>query len=421
MDSVILNADHLSHHRTKLNPPTGLVIVVLFLVAALPYYIHAHPVLVRKSSSTPDEAEEPWRSEPEGRGTIGILLPCLITLGLCVWTAVHLNVDEKPRKHRLLGFKLLWLLMGVFAPEIVLWRSIDQFLETRALLKAMHTARPDLFTSGSLFPNDISNHSWWPRWLSELFPNYHQIDNTWAHFVVMGGYTVIPDSLKDRRIGNTEKSFRPVTLTPAGILLLFKCGLFKPGSEDIKSIDDKNKADLFAKVLVCVQALWMVLQCTARVSSELPVTLLEGHTIAHVICALCMYVFWWNKPSDVRYPIQLDLPDELKQDIYYSAPRLDLRIEILPVAEGDPDEKSTPADGTHPAASVSTDQGPASVGNSDTHQETGEPTASASKPVMEESAHRAASDRPPLPEGLRYEKTEIYQGPKPRSEIPGSD
>lgn len=169
----------------------------------------------------------------------------------------------------------------------------------------------------------------------------------------------------------------------------------------------------------------MVLQCTARVSSELPVTLLEGHTIAHVICVLCMYVFWWDKPSDVRYPILLDLPEQLKRDIYYSAPRFDLRIEIrnLPeVTEGDPNEESTAADGTHSAASGSTDQRSASAGNSDIRQETGEPTASASNPVTAEGTHRAVSDRQPLPEDLRYEKTEIHQGSEPSpDEDPGSD
>ena len=106
---------------------------------------------------------------------------------------------------------------------------------------------------------------------------------TWAHFVVMGGYAVMPDVLRDHP--NKEK-LRPVTLTPAGILLLFKCGLIDPRRMDTKSVDDKNKADSLAKVLVCAQALWMVLKCTARVSNQLPVTLLEGHTIVHFICAL---------------------------------------------------------------------------------------------------------------------------------------
>ena len=201
--------------------------------------------------------------------------------------------------------------------------------------------------------------------------------------------------------------------------------MVNPGRQDIKSIDDKNKAGSFAKVLVCTQALWMVLQCTARVSSELPVTLLEGHTLEHVICALCMYVWWWDKPSDVRYPILLDLPEQLKRDIYYSTHCFDLRIEIryLPEAtEGDPNEKSTAADGTCPAASGSTDQRSASAGNSDIRQETGGPTTSPSNPVIAESTHRAVSDRQPLPGGLRYKKTEINQGSElSPDEDPSSD
>ena len=35
-----------------------------------------------------------WRPEPDVRGTFSILSSCLITLGLCAWSALHLNVPE---------------------------------------------------------------------------------------------------------------------------------------------------------------------------------------------------------------------------------------------------------------------------------------------------------------------------------------
>lgn len=33
-----------------------------------------------------------WRPEPKYRGTYSILSSCLITMALCVWSAVHLNL-----------------------------------------------------------------------------------------------------------------------------------------------------------------------------------------------------------------------------------------------------------------------------------------------------------------------------------------
>lgn len=35
-----------------------------------------------------------WHLELARRGTFGLLSSCLITTGLCVWTAVHLNIPE---------------------------------------------------------------------------------------------------------------------------------------------------------------------------------------------------------------------------------------------------------------------------------------------------------------------------------------
>lgn len=63
-----------------------------------------------------------WHPEPTFRGTYGILSSCLITMTLCIWTAVHLNLPE----HNAKGFikpqtwrKMLWLVTSLFAPELV--------------------------------------------------------------------------------------------------------------------------------------------------------------------------------------------------------------------------------------------------------------------------------------------------------------
>jgi len=85
-----------------------------------------------------------WEPEPTRRDTYGILMSCTITLGLCVWTAVHLNVpsrDERPwykiannSQWKWLSSvwpwnqwswpgqtlrKTAWTIFGILAPEIV--------------------------------------------------------------------------------------------------------------------------------------------------------------------------------------------------------------------------------------------------------------------------------------------------------------
>lgn len=69
-----------------------------------------------------------------------------------------------------------------------------------------------------------------------------------------------------------------------------------------EAIRDKSKADAFAKVLVMTQASWLILQCIMRAAHKLPVTALELNTLAHAICALLIYMIWWDKPLDINEP-----------------------------------------------------------------------------------------------------------------------
>lgn len=54
----------------------------------------------------------------------------------------------------------------------------------------------------------------------------------------------------------------------------------------------QSKSDTLRKVLVLFQVSWMALQCIIRKIYGLPLSLLELHTMVHVVCALVMYIFW---------------------------------------------------------------------------------------------------------------------------------
>lgn len=60
-----------------------------------------------------------WESEPTRRGTFTILSTCLITLSLCAITAVHLNIPERGKAKSQTLRKLGWMVLAVFAPELV--------------------------------------------------------------------------------------------------------------------------------------------------------------------------------------------------------------------------------------------------------------------------------------------------------------
>ncbi|KAK1782982.1 hypothetical protein QBC45DRAFT_317855 [Copromyces sp. CBS 386.78] len=61
-----------------------------------------------------------WVAEPDSRGTFSILSTCVVTLVLCVWTAIHLNVPgHREGAMRLYMRKCGWMLLGLLIPELV--------------------------------------------------------------------------------------------------------------------------------------------------------------------------------------------------------------------------------------------------------------------------------------------------------------
>ena len=85
------------------------------------------------------EISPPWVSSSETRGTSDILWSCLITLTACVYNALHLNIP--PANEGNLGFywrKSKWVAIALFAPEIVLYCALTQFLEARKLVKELN-------------------------------------------------------------------------------------------------------------------------------------------------------------------------------------------------------------------------------------------------------------------------------------------
>ena len=60
-----------------------------------------------------------WQPEPLTRGTFSILSSCLVTLGLCAWSTLHLNIPERGKANTQFWRKTRWLLGTILAPEVV--------------------------------------------------------------------------------------------------------------------------------------------------------------------------------------------------------------------------------------------------------------------------------------------------------------
>lgn len=92
-----------------------------------------------------------------------------------------------------------------------------------------------------------------------------------------------------------------MTLTPNGLVLLAELVLLpRFTKQDVKI---RSKADAFAKLISCTQALWFSVQGIRRFCTGLPLTLLEIHIMTHIVCTLTMCRIWFWKACGVTSPI----------------------------------------------------------------------------------------------------------------------
>ena len=221
-------------------------------------------------SSTPASTPEyvGFVGDPNGRGTASLVISCLLTLLLCVWSALHLNIPR--REESLLSHywvNVRWIVTGVYAPELVVFVAWRQWSSAKILGGLV----------SQLDENDITTQA---QRLASKWTLTH------GFFASTGGFAFeIPYEADDKQgycpfLPKYISSPTRVTITARGMALLVRCGHLPEVSE--ADIADKSKANDIAKALVIIQASWMLVQVIARLIVRLPVTLLEVNTIAHV-------------------------------------------------------------------------------------------------------------------------------------------
>ena len=91
-----------------------------------------------------------WKAPPNFRTTVDLVSSCVLTLVVCVWTAIHLNIQPYNERRRRGGFapylwrRMWWMLMGLLAPELVLYTAWSQYIQARQvtlMLKEIDEAR----------------------------------------------------------------------------------------------------------------------------------------------------------------------------------------------------------------------------------------------------------------------------------------
>ncbi|RFN45570.1 hypothetical protein FIE12Z_10175 [Fusarium flagelliforme] len=244
-----------------------------------------------------------WVNNPGVRGTLGILQSCILTLVACIYTALHLDVPRKTTWQYLLWEKAKWVFITLFAPELALFVAASQLRYAWDLRSALQKIQKE---------KQASN---WKRDAD------FEINLKYAFCIVMGavrfdvhGILSLSDLNESDRdyFKNTGLRRRSVRPGPAAIIQLAKRGYWIQIPK--QDINDKSKADTIQKTLVVIQVLWMVTQCIARRIYDLPLSLLEIHTIVHVACAVFLYACWFEKPLSIQEAMIIQTED-FKGDI----------------------------------------------------------------------------------------------------------
>jgi hypothetical protein len=297
-----------------------------------------------------------WHPEPQFRGTFSILSSCLITMSLCIWTSLHLNVPEHRKEHLQKYRKLGWMVLGLLAPELVVWNAWEQRKQVKRLSAVMRKR--------GFMPKETTARERVSRWFKRAWQKVHTplspkaqdaqdlIDvvpsrahnnrlNDWTDIhswlVVMGGVV-----LEDKSPGNRQympRTRQRLPITPEFFEWLVETGPHLIPDISREYIEDKSKSDWLAKGLTCWQAGYFCIQYTFRLSQQLSITLLELTVFAHAICALLLFLVWWDKPRDVLVPTVISSEEALDvctDDLHFmrsvvNARGMEYFIELRPI------------------------------------------------------------------------------------------
>ena len=206
--------------------------------------------------------------DPNGRGTLSLIISCVLTLILCVWSALHLNVPSNTQTTLAsLMAQCRWIITGVYAPELVVFTAWRQWSSAKLVSSLVNKQRqlgkqPYKVSVEEAVTADNTSYEW---------------TMTHSFFASTGGFAF---EISDDEAQYLPNGCKRLTLTARGVAFLASCGHIPNVSK--ADITDKSKANNVAKALVIIQASWMLVQVIGRLLAGLPVTLLEVNTIAHV-------------------------------------------------------------------------------------------------------------------------------------------
>jgi hypothetical protein len=203
-----------------------------------------------------------WQPSPNGRGTLDLVYSCLLTIFLCTWSVLCVNVPARGDGiWQILSRKVMFAALGLLGPEFIVQAALGQWISAKQSVK--------LFRGSG----------------------YHEWSIKHAFFADMGGFM----------LHTPDFPLFPIDAKQTHYLVANKHILYPQVTK--KDIEDRDKVDLLLRIIVVCQISWFVVNCVARGVQGLALTTLELSTISFTFCTFGTEVFWLHKPADVLTPI----------------------------------------------------------------------------------------------------------------------
>lgn len=256
-----------------------LSIVVVFAVQcnqALPISDDAPPPQANDWSNTSTLG---WTTSPDGRGTIDIIWSCFVTMFLCSWSILCLQIPAKDDKTVDIVWRRAWLTaLCALGPEFTLQLALGQWSSARQSCRDFHAA------------------------------GYKDWKMKQAFYADSGGFFLYtPD-------------FNPIPIDAKQLLYLIQHKYIEYPTLTTADIDDKNKVDFLLRIISIGQIMWFSITVIGRGAGGLFVSGLELTTAAFILCSFGTTFCWWHKGADVAVPEKLTTTHTMAQILIDGGP-----------------------------------------------------------------------------------------------------
>ncbi|KUJ17412.1 uncharacterized protein LY89DRAFT_684463 [Mollisia scopiformis] len=250
---------------------------ILILLAFQVHGFYAVPIpnatcTLPPSSNSSLSLTQGWTPSASGRGTIDIVWSCAVTMFLCSWSVLCLQVpSEKDTRFDILWRRCWLTFLCALGPEFTLQLAMGQWSSARQSVKDFHA-------------------SGFTEWTMKH-----------AFYANSGGFKL-----------RTPDDFT-IPIDAKQLLYLINHNYIAYPTLSVQDIEDKNKVDLLLRLISNAQTIWFCITVVARGAEGLVITGMELTTAAFILCSFGTSFCWWNKGADVAVSVKLETTSTMVQ------------------------------------------------------------------------------------------------------------